>query len=114
MGGGRGPRPGFGVLRQGEGSPDKVQGRSDDELHVSWWEGQWNIKLALERRHDDGIWAIEHAACRSGDGEVVQGVAIKTDAHDSHWIWFYTSQHDYLRNESYVWWKCPWQIVEIL
>ena len=95
-------------------SPAVEQGSSNDQLDVSWWEGQWNCKLALDRRHDDGIWAIVHAECRSRDGEVVPGVGINYDAHSSPWLWFYTLQHDDLRNESYVWWKCPWQIVEIL
>ena len=48
-----------------------------DKLDIKWRQGDWNCKLSVDRRHDDGIWAIVYADSGSRDVDYLSaGVGI--------------------------------------
>ena len=65
----------------------------------------------MDRRSDNGIWTIEHTKCDTGCNadQLNAGVGINYD--DKLWLWFFVRRPG---DHTNIWWKCPWQIIEIL
>ena len=85
-----------------------------DKLTVSWRQGRWISKLVLDRRLDDGLWSIIHAESSTRDNVDQLSAAVGINCGEKTWLWFYVSPQKDRGWRSYQWWKCPWQIIEIL
>ena len=91
-----------------------VEPGSLDKLWISWRQGRWNCKVALDRRYEDGIWAIVHAESRNRDDNGQHSAGVGINCGEKPWLWFYVLKDDDQGKPKYVWWRCPWQIIEIL
>ena len=82
-----------------------------DRLKVSWRQRRWFCNLILGRRNERGHWTIVHAEFDTGCNadHLNPGVGINCD--DKLWLWLFVRRPG---DHTNVWWKCPWQVVEIL
>ena len=90
-----------------------VKPGSLDKMSISWRQGRWISNVVVDRRDNDGIWAIVHVECRDRDDVYQQSASVGIHCGERTWLWFYVLKVDDQGISKYVWWKCPWQIIEI-
>ena len=64
-----------------------------DKLDIKWRQGCWNCKLVVDRRHDDGIWAIVYAESASRDVDYLSA-SVGIHCGEKTWLWLYVQQPD--------------------